>query len=966
MRRSSSFGDAVPAARPDQRGGKWRTPSVSSRRVQSQTNYAPGQRWSSLTEPELGLGVVEVVDGRQVVIGFPAREVIRRYEMSEAPLTRARLSEGQVAKDLHGNSLRVESVSVEDDILVYRGEGRELRETDLDPRLDVATPENRLRSAEVDPHPLFDLRREALDIQNHMLASPARGFLGGRIRLFDHQLSIARDVCDRHRVRVLLADEVGLGKTIEALLILNRMLLTGRIERVLVMVPPALVHQWLAEAFLKFNLLFRVIGQDSLDSQLLSPDDDSIAAQLSGSRLCICPLGERAAALESEDFDLLVVDEAHHLVPRSSALAQVERLAGNIDHVVLLSATPDRDGEEAHFRRLALLDPGRFHDFDAYQEEAASYADLADTAERLQSGDALTADDRRRLAERLVAPDVEALIARSESDPDARRELLRRLLDLHGIGRVMFRNVRARIPGFPQRIPVPAILEVSAADKAAASLRAELLADMGRGAPVAMRSAKGDPRCAWLRDFLDANPDQRVLALCSTKDKVEAFADTLETRTRKVARFHEKMTSIQRDRQAAWFLAPDGPQLLISSAIGAEGRNFQVARHLVLLDLPPTPDRLEQLIGRIDRIGQGAEVYLHAPVVAGTAQARLLRWYESLGIFRGPWHGAPAIEREFGEAVLDAACDPGEAGERALDALIERGRARNEEIIVQLEGGRDRLLELTSFDLDAARRLAKAIAHSQDDLRLQNFMLLAFERAGLNVERTGHRSYGLIAGEDYNRPFPGFVGEEMGVTFDRDLGIEHPERTLLTFDSPMVRDTVDNLLSHETGNACIAKFPNGPQPGVWLEAIFVAEPTVARDLRADRFFPPTPIRVVIDAQGNEVALDPDEAHDCLVACDPALLEHDSIQSLLGPLQEQARALAESRGPAIAESAREEMKRELGPAVARLEDLAQVHESSTSAEELEAARTELAALDTGLLEVRVRLDALRVILVMPGS
>lgn len=301
-----------------------------------------------------------------------------------------------------------------------------------------------------------------------------------------------------------------------------------------------------------------------------------------------------------------------------------------------------------------------------------------------------------------------------------------------------------------------------------------------------------------------------------------------------------------------------------------------------------------------------------------------------------------------------------------MDRLIERGRARNAEIVQQLESGRDRLLELTSFDEEAARRLAEAIANSQDDLRLQNFMLLAFERAGLHVERIGKRSYGLVAGEDYHRPFPGFVGSEMGITFDRDLGMEHPERMLLTFDSQMVRDTVDGLLSRETGNASIATMQKGSQPGVWLEAIFVAEPTLARDLRGDRFFPPTPIRVVVDTQGNEVTLDPDEAHDCLAPCDPGLLQHESVQRLLGPLQARARSIAEDRGPAIAESARETMRRELEPAIARLEDLAQVHESAATLEELRAARDELGALDEGLPRVRVRVDALRVILVMAES
>ena len=102
-------------------------------------SFVPGQRWNSLTEPELGLGIVELVDGRQVVIRYPARDVTRRYETSEAPLARARLSEGQIANDVHGNSLRVESI-VEEEILFYRGEGRAMCETDLDPLLDAICP----------------------------------------------------------------------------------------------------------------------------------------------------------------------------------------------------------------------------------------------------------------------------------------------------------------------------------------------------------------------------------------------------------------------------------------------------------------------------------------------------------------------------------------------------------------------------------------------------------------------------------------------------------------------------------------------------------------------------------------------------------------------------------------------------------------------------------------------------------
>lgn len=919
--------------------------------------FTPGQRWNSLTEPELGLGVVELVEGRQVVIRYPARDVVRRYGMEDAPLVRARLSEGQVAKSLEGLTFRIEQIEEIDEILVYRGEGEELRETELDAHLDVATPENRLRMGQVDDHRLFDLRHEALTIQHEMLASPARGFLGPCIRLFDHQLSIARDVCDRHRVRVLLADEVGLGKTIEALLILHRMLLTGRVERALVMVPPALVHQWLAEAYLRFNLVLRVLGRDTHGEGSIDLESEDLPSELLASQLFVCPLG--VAINESfthAEWDLLIVDEAHHLEPGGPEFELVAKLAKKVDHVLILSATPDRDGENAHFRRLGLLDPARFQDFDAYQQEAQHYQTLADTAERLQIGDPLEDSDRSLLNDRLDAPDLRSLLASGDPTEAARRILLARLLDLHGIGRVMFRNVRARIPGFPRR--VPNIVELDAGDRL--SLCEEFLADIEGDPDYRLPDVRHDPRTIWLRDFLATHPDQRVLVLCSTREKTEAFAAALSKGRRNVARFHEEMSAIERDRQAGWFLASDGPQVLVSSAIGAEGRNFQVASNLVLLDMPLAADRLEQLIGRVDRIGQGEEIRIHTIVLPGTPQARLARWFDqALRVFNRPWHGSPVIAREFDEPLLDALLDEEET---AIDELIERGRQRNQQIIEELENGRDRLLELTSFDIDAAFELREAIQAAEQDTSLERFMIHAFDRAGLDVEEIGKRSYFVRAGPDYHRPFPGFVGTEMGVTFDRETGLARPELALLTWDHPMCRDTIDSILAHETGNACIARLAS-ETPGLLLECLYVAEPTLARELRADRFFPPTPIRIVVDAAGNEWTDDLENWGERLSAADTAILETSQVRDLLPVLQDRARDLASARGPALAGDATQRMHAEIATAVQRLSDLAR--HATVDPLELALGHAELEALDSGLTEFRIRLDGLRLILVTPS-
>ena len=913
--------------------------------------FKPGQRWYSVTEPELGLGLVEAVQGRQVVIAFPAREVLRRYAVADPPLVRARLNAGQQARSRDGVVFQIAEVIEDGALLRYRGENQELSEADLEAGLDVVSPENRLQNGQVDDPALFDLRRHALEIRHRMLTSPARGFLGGRIRLLDHQLSIARDVCERHRVRVLLADEVGLGKTIEALLILHRLLLTGRVENALILVPPALVHQWLAEAYLRFNLILSVMGDDTHGGGTIDLKSEDLPEQLLSAQLFVCPLGvDVGESFAQTLWDIVIVDEAHHLRPGSSEFALVDQLAIQTNHVIFLSATPDRDGEEAHFHRLSLLDPARFHDIAAYRRESEHYRELATVAERLARDEPLSGEDRNLLRKRLGDADVEALLTDDDSQP-----LLRRLLDLHGIGRVMFRNVRARIPGFPRRLPQ--IVELTGGDSQ--GLRREFLADIEQGDSSQLSDVAADPRTTWLGTFLDEHAVGKVLVLCADAAKVEAFAKALTTPRRKVARFHEQMGAIERDRQAAWFFDPTGPQVVVSSLIGAEGRNFQVARHLVLLDLPLSADRLEQSIGRIDRIGQAEEVHIYPLAVKGSPQARLRRWYaEALGVFDRPWHGSPVIEREFGTELVQALLS---SGEEKIDDLIGRTKRRNAEIITELETGRDRLLELTSFDRDAARKLQQAIAELESSTDLESFIVDAFERSGLDIEEIGNRSYAVRAGTDYHRPFPGFVGHEMGVTLDRDIALEHPDRALLTWDHPMVRDSVDMLLTHEIGNASLAR-TSGSAPGLLLEALYVAEPAMAQALRADRFLPPTPVRVVIDSGGEEVELDVGDEQ--LEPLDSAAMNPAQLGALLPELLARTREIAAERSSVITATAREQMRSELEPTVTRLKDLAKVNPSIGEGE-IEAASDTLTALDQGLARARVRLDGLRLILVVPN-
>jgi len=195
--------------------------------------FAPGQRWISLAEPELGLGTVLRIEGRTVQLAFAATGTVRAYATHAAPLQRAQFRPGdRVSGD--NRTFVVERVETHDGVLSYFGGGDALAEGQLDDVQDLSKADERLIAGRVDSAERFDFRATALQHRAQARRSLAWGLLSARIDLIPHQLRVAEVVVARRPVRVLLADEVGLGKTIEAGMILAQLLAGGRIERALI------------------------------------------------------------------------------------------------------------------------------------------------------------------------------------------------------------------------------------------------------------------------------------------------------------------------------------------------------------------------------------------------------------------------------------------------------------------------------------------------------------------------------------------------------------------------------------------------------------------------------------------------------------------------------------------------------------------------------------------------------------
>lgn len=950
--------------------------------------FALGQRWISDTETDLGLGTVVAVEGRMVTLLFPATGENRMYAKEEAPVTRVSFNVGDQIATHEDWTMTVEEVQEKDGLLIYVGvrtdndEPVALKEVFLSNFIKFNKPQERLFAGQIDRMSRFTLRYEALIHQHKRRLNPTRGLAGGRVSLIPHQIYIAHEVGHRYAPRVLLADEVGLGKTIEAGMIIHQQLLSGRAHRVLILLPETLQHQWLVEMLRRFNLHFSLFDEERCIEAFADAENPFETEQL-----VICSLDflrkkrRRFEQVLEAEWDLLVVDEAHHLEwseeAPSRAYEMVEALAEQVPGVLLLTATPDQLGHQSHFARLRLLDPERFYDYEAFLAEEQAYGQVASAAQELLDGETLSDEARQILASQLEGLDL--------GDAAARQQAVAKLLDQHGTGRVLFRNSRANIQGFPERhlnvYPMPLPEQYKTAIKVMGMMG-------GNGGDLQTRALRYlypekifqqfegdnatwtqfDPRVEWLLELLLSARQQKVLVICSEAATAIALEEALRTREGiRGAVFHEGMTILERDKASAYFAQQEGgAQVLLCSEIGSEGRNFQFASHLVLFDLPLNPDLLEQRIGRLDRIGQQNIVEIHVPYLEGTAQRALQLWYhDGLDAFE---QTCPTARPVF-EAVRDELFEllAANTGDQAtLDALLIKTRELHEPLKARLEQGRDRLLEIHSSGGAAAQQLVDKLAAEDGDTGMISFALKMFDEIGVNQDDRGENALVLTPGDHMLvSSFPGLPQDGMTITFDRPTALSRDDMALLCWDHPMMRGGIDLILGSEIGATSVALLKNKALPigSILLELIFVAESAAHPQLY--RFMPPTPIRLLMDKNGQnlgeKVAFDafnrqltPVNRHlgsKLVTASQPV------IHGLIG----KGQPIAEELKAVIVDKARAQMAQTLQQDLDRLEALKAVNPSVRDSE-LDYLRDLQAELHHLIDQTQLKLDAIRFIVV----
>ncbi len=819
--------------------------------MNTENSFIPGQRWISDAESELGLGTVLVNNGRQVTLVFMFSGETRIYAGETAPLTRVRFSRGDRIESHEGWHLTVRDVEESEGLLIYlgtrdNGENEILPETSLSNFIRLNKPQERLLTGQLDDNKWFELRAETYSHLQKLSHSPTHGLRGARIDLIPHQIYIAQEVGGRLAPRVLLADEVGLGKTIEAGLILHYRLLREEISRVLVVVPDPLIHQWLVEMLRRFNLQFQIMDDEKF--RAIKEEDESINP-FSSAQLVLCSLPFLVSSPDIEQdaldagWDTLVVDEAHHLGWNEDQASEeyniVENLACISPSVLLLTATPEQLGQTGHFARLRLLDSDRFSDLATFIEETSHYREIAQLANLLQEDqplndsaiDSLTAllgEDFLALEQWQNLRDCDA-----EQAKTVRQDLLDRMIDQHGTGRLLFRNTRSAIQGFPQRH-----LNYH-----------ELPKDV----------SETDALCNWLNGFLREQYPDKSLFICSSPDTVLEIAEQLRVRFGiHAAVFHEQMSIVARDRAAAWFSNPeDDCLLMISSEIGSEGRNFQFLHNLILHEIPANPDLLEQRIGRLDRIGQRSDIQIHVPCQNHSVDLRLTRWYhEGLNAFEKTSAMGTAIANDLAldlEAIL-AGSDSLESDR--LTNLIDKSQKLAVERSAQLEQGRDKLLEFNSNRPEKIADLLESLQLADKDRSLPRYMMSVFDCFGVDFEEQSDRSWIVRPGRHMSvSGFPGIPDEGITLTFDRKMALAREDVSFLTWDHPIVSGAMDLVVSGTNGQACISiiEWPELPHAALFMEALYRVECTVSQDATLHRYLPPETLRFVVNESGQDLS-----------------------------------------------------------------------------------------------------------------
>jgi ATP-dependent helicase HepA len=865
-------------------------------------------RWLAGANGGVGV-VVDVNGGRQVRVRFDSGEE-NLFAWPNEVLERVRFEPGNKVHLLADDEIGVVSDLTEiDDRTFYTVQlPGGVQKTVLEDGVRAAVitdPLELLRAGTLDSARSVNLRMSATRLLFAHQFDQLSSLSNSRVEIKPHQVGVLHRVMTSYPHRFLLADEVGLGKTIEAGLVLKELKARGMANRVLVLAPSGIVSQWQFELKTKFNEIFAHLNAQSVAYLRSNHPGENVWAlndNVIASATYASGDDRRAREIALVDWDLVIVDEAHHARRTLKKLAgtQLFRLVqelANPEHarsrgMLFLTATPMQLHPFELYSLIELLDPTLFPSYEEFDHHRKELAGLNQTVDAVRRWPALSPARKTQAADEAatwLSGTRGAVLERLEHADD-RDSISEELLAKHRLSEALIRNRKAIVGGFMPR--AAAVWEVDLTDEeweaynavtsyaregferaraeknnalgflmatfqklscsSSEALRKSLLRRIekleAKVAPVTTPPADDDEleELPVADDAFDdvlaarfrANTEQEIAEIRSIVSLLERIA--LDSKTAvlndrlveilreeespkvlifttyrdtqaylvehipapwNVALFHGQLKPAEKDHAVVRFRESDGPQILISTEAGGEGRNLQFCHMLVNYDLPWNPMKVEQRIGRLDRIGQKSAVAIFNLSTTGTIEERVLEVLgDRIGLFEQTVGGLDPI---LGDVERDLKRILALADERAEEALAEyeqRLESRVNDARAAERRLADLIMDTRSFRQDEVQRLLerKGVL-SNDDLKA--FALGALNELGVVIDRhpTIDHVFELRLRGKFADEFPKLVRDAnvRVVTFDPATALEHEEVEFLAFGNDLVDSLVDYVRRRE-------------------------------------------------------------------------------------------------------------------------------------------------------------------------
>jgi SNF2 family DNA or RNA helicase len=879
----------------------------------SSTNGGSSALRFRVRHEDFGLGLVEALDAGTVKVRFDSGEVLT-FNRKSINLERVRWQVGQPvvvqARNLLGT---VRESRVESGAYIYTvqvpgtAQILSVHESGLTDAPGANDAADLLAQGKFEDSKLFYFRT-----MGHYLSSARRqggvSRVAARVLPKAHQISVAQRVLSAPRPRFLLADEVGLGKTIEAGLILQELRARGGLERVLIVVPTNLVLQWTYELRYKFNEPFKIYDTARVrDEQSKHPGENiwSMGRNIICSHSFITNNPALWDDILETPWDMVIFDEAHHIRRqldsgnRRSATG-LYRFASQISQrtrgLLLLTATPMQLHPFELYSLVELVDQTLFFSYEYFEEQRKENILLNSAIKHLTEIEQLDEEESATLeselhlllpgAGRVLNAQIDAVF---ESEV-ARDAMIERLMSKHLLSEVMIRNRKRQVGGFTRRVPRVVPVELSQDERKlfsalsvylrsvygrldpdkrgfygfllaayqkrlASSIHSfkaslerrlkklaaqelttrpgierrinaqllsewdldEIMRDLGDQLAFSVEGGAVAVERAGLEALLtQANAigiDSKYIALESVLTQLleqpgervlifTQFTDTLDYLKEKlskywaVAAFHGAMPPKEKDEAVGQFQRGE-VQILISTEAGGEGRNLQFCHTLFNYDLPWNPMKVEQRIGRVDRIGQVHDVQIYNLSLVGTIEERVLDVLDKrIHAFEETIGGLDPILGDMEQNVQRIVLESSEKQVDAnlalyadkVEAQIQRARKADDAL-------RDFVMDWRSYDTQLQGNFEVA-EQTRLTRHANKWSKALLKHIGATIQTISEDSYSVKLGKWIRMELPESTRDTYQITFNYDQALEDSLVEYGSFGHPLF----DALLNHATSS----------------------------------------------------------------------------------------------------------------------------------------------------------------------